>query len=291
MGQLDVFTLSILFAFVKVANARQVHTPTPNVPSQMTHLHSLTAIALALLLASSCCAELVNSRPPPPHKCTVSGPTKQPDPLADNSELLDIVLLASVDGKFHALNRTTGHTVWSMSSFSSSSTTVSPPSSLAPLVCTCHIDQDPDLTDNLDAYQETYVIEPQSGDIYILPSCSAPLQRFPYSMPELVDMSPFSFAMADDHRVFVGRKATAEVVVELKMGEVRFGGPDTCPWGPFPDLDARDGSGRRPLLKRREVVLGRTGMCVPGDTLFRKLNYCMQTTTLPSIHGRPTNTS
>ncbi|KAJ7788068.1 hypothetical protein B0H14DRAFT_3577815 [Mycena olivaceomarginata] len=241
MGQLAVFTLSILFAFVEVANARQVHTPTPNVPSQTTHLHSLAAVTLALLLASSCCTELVSFRPPPLHKCNVSGPAKQPDRLADNSELLDMVLLASVDGKLHALNRTTGHTLWSMSSFSSSSsTTVSPPSSLAPL---------------------TYIIEPRSGDIYVLAfphSRSAPLQRFPYSIPELVDMSPFTFATADDHRVFVGRKATAEVVVELETGEVRFGGAntDTCPWGLFPDLDERDEC--EPLPKRREVVVGRT---------------------------------
>ncbi|KAJ7805613.1 hypothetical protein B0H14DRAFT_3771264 [Mycena olivaceomarginata] len=231
----------------------------------MTHLHSLTAVVLALLLTSSCCAELVNSRPPPLHwnKNKPPGPTKQAlDPLAD-SELLDIVLVASVNGKFHALNRTTGHTLWSMSSFSSSSsTTVSPPLSLAPLVHTRHIDQDPDLTDDyLDAYQGMYIIEPQSGDIYVMApphSRSAPLQRFPYSMPELVDMSPFSFASADDHRVFVGRKATSEVVVELETGEVRFGGPDTCLCGPFLALDERDG--RAPPPKCREVVVGRTGI-------------------------------
>ncbi|KAJ7788073.1 hypothetical protein B0H14DRAFT_3892649 [Mycena olivaceomarginata] len=186
------------------------------------------AVALALLLASSCCAELVSFRPPPLHKCNASGPAKQPDPRADNSELLDIVLLASVDGKFHALNRTTGHTLWSMSSFSSSSsTTVSPPSSLAPLVRTPHIDQDLDLTDGyLDACQEMYIIEPQSGDIYVAATPSSPLRRFPYSIPRAL-----------------------EVVVELETGAVRFGGADTdtCPWGPSPTLDARHrrrGAGR-----------------------------------------------
>ncbi|KAJ7809377.1 hypothetical protein B0H14DRAFT_3759782 [Mycena olivaceomarginata] len=147
------------------------------------------------------------------------------------------------------------HTLWSMLSFSSSSSTA-----VSPLVRTCHIDQDPDLTDDyLDVCQETYIIEPQSGDIYVLVpphSRSAPLQRFPYSMSELVDMSPFSFATADDHHVFVGRKATLEVVVELETGAVRFGGPDTCPWGPFPDLDAWDK--REPPPRRREVVVGRT---------------------------------
>jgi serine/threonine-protein kinase/endoribonuclease IRE1 len=270
MGQLAVFTLSILFAFVEVVNAHQVHTPTPDVPSQMTHLHSLTAVTLALLLASSCCAELVNSQPPPLYKCNVSGPAKQPDPLADNSKLLDIVLLASVDGKFHALNRNTGHTLWSMSLFSSSSssTTVSPPSSLAPLVCTRHIDQDLDLTDDyLNACQGTYFIEPQSGDIYVMATPSSPLRRFPFTMSELVDMSPFSFAAADEHRVFVGWKATAEVVVELETGNIKATIDSACPWDPFEDLreddevdlDELEGS-KPPMSKPTEVFIGRTGM-------------------------------
>ncbi|KAJ7798730.1 hypothetical protein B0H14DRAFT_3543993, partial [Mycena olivaceomarginata] len=242
----------------------------------MTHLHPLTAVMLALLLASSCCAELVSFRPPPLHKCNVSGPAKQPDPLADNSELLDIVLLASVDGKFHALNRTTGHTLWSMSSFSSSSSmTVSPLSSLVPLVCMRYINQDPDLTDNyLDACQETYIIEPQSGDIYVAATPSSPLQRFPYSMSELVDMSPFSFAAGDDHRVFVGRKATAEVVVELATGEVRFGGGRYVPvgsvsrlgctgWARTQAAEAQGGGGRQD----RYTIMSLSTLDCPADAI------------------------
>jgi hypothetical protein len=109
MEQLTVFSIPFLLAFVEVTNAR-VHTPKA---SQTTHLHSLTAVVLTLLLVSSCFPEMVNFRLPALHwnKNTPSGPTKQaPDPLA-HSESLDIVLVASVDGKFHALNRTTGHTL------------------------------------------------------------------------------------------------------------------------------------------------------------------------------------
>ncbi|KAJ7809420.1 hypothetical protein B0H14DRAFT_3759881 [Mycena olivaceomarginata] len=184
-----------------------------------------------------------------------------PDPRADNTELLGIVLLTSVDRKLHALDRATGETRWSMAAPGPSSAQCS---TLAPLVRTAPPDSDPDPEDDDDEEQHNtpyYIIEPQSGDIYVLApphSRSAPLQRFLYSVPELVDMSPFSFAAADDHRVFVGWKATSEVVVELETGAVRFGGADTCPWGPFPDLDARDGRGREPPPKRREVVLGRT---------------------------------
>src|SRR5712691_12704297 len=72
------------------------------------------------------------------------------DPL----EVLNVVLVASVDGKFHALNRTTGGKLWSMpssplphpssssSSSSASSTEHDPaqavPSILGPLVSTEH---------------------------------------------------------------------------------------------------------------------------------------------------------
>ncbi|KAJ7798742.1 hypothetical protein B0H14DRAFT_3492246 [Mycena olivaceomarginata] len=199
----------------------------------MTHPHSLTTVALALLLASSCCTELVNFRPLPLHwnKNKLSGPTKQaPDPLV-YSGLLDIVLVPSVDGKLHALNRTMGHTLWSMVSSSSSTT-------------------DPDLTDNyLNACQETYIIEPQSGNIYVL----AP----PAFAVRPAAALPVLHARARRHKV------RSEVVVELETGAVQFGGANMCPWGPFPDLDEWDG--HEPPLRRGEVVLGRTGVYVPGD--------------------------
>ncbi|KAF7366667.1 hypothetical protein MSAN_00924600 [Mycena sanguinolenta] len=174
---------------------------------------------------------------------SLSGPTKResyPDPLGD-SELLDIVLVASVDGKLHALNRTTGRNLWSMSSFASPSGSVAQPSTLAPLVRTRHIDQGPDLADD-DAYHEAYIIEPQSGDIYVMATPSSPLQRFPFTMSELVDMSPFSFAAGDDHRVFVGRKETSLLVVELETGNIKATIDLERPWDPFEDLrEAPDG--------------------------------------------------
>ncbi|KAJ7765534.1 hypothetical protein B0H14DRAFT_2633398 [Mycena olivaceomarginata] len=123
-----------------------------------------------------------------------------------------------------------------MLSFSSSSTTVSLPLSLAPLVCTHHIDQDPDLTDNLNVYWETYIIKPQSGDIYVMATPFSLLQRFPFSMSELVDMSPFSFAAANDHRAFVGRKVTSLLVVELEAGNIKATIDSVDPWDPFEGL-------------------------------------------------------
>ncbi|KAJ7031662.1 hypothetical protein C8F04DRAFT_1110217 [Mycena alexandri] len=175
----------------------------------------LAALLLAQLLAGR--AEIVN---------TNTG--QSPMYLLQDSELLDIVLVASVDGQFHALNRSTGHVLWSKWSESSSSPstgTHAPESAgLLPLVNTSH----PDVVDD-GADQELYIIEPQSGDIYILPAPStgeSPLQRFPFSVPELVDMSPFSFA--SDPRSFVGWKETRMVGVDIDTGKARVATDDNA---------------------------------------------------------------
>ncbi|KAJ7130190.1 hypothetical protein C8R44DRAFT_699316 [Mycena epipterygia] len=246
----------------------------------MAPLLYITAFLFTILVA--CCAEIVNLRTS--HSSNVqslSGPAKRdtpsPDPLGD-SELLDIVLVASVDGKFHALNRSTGHALWSMASFASSSRSVSQPSALAPLVRTSHIDHDPDLTDD-GAYQETYIIEPQSGDIYVMATPSSPLQRFPFSMSELVDMSPFSFSAAtDDHRVFVGRKETSLLVVELETGNIKATIDSECPWDPFEDL--RDGEDE---LDLDELDGTKPKMSKPTEVFIGRTDYHI------TIHTRPSN--
>ena len=185
-----------------------------------------------------------------------------------NHELLDIVLVASVDGKFHALNRTSGHTLWSMSSFATT-TSVSAPSSLSPLVRTSHPTYDPDLVDDHhdsseEPQHETYIIEPQSGDIYVLHSPSSPLQRFPLSMSELVHLSPFTSVNKDDVKVFVGRKETSLILMELETGRIKATLNAECPFipdeyqDPKIDLDELEGS-KPPISAPTEVYIGRTG--------------------------------
>ncbi|KAK7053035.1 bifunctional endoribonuclease/protein kinase ire1 [Paramarasmius palmivorus] len=166
------------------------------------------------------------------------------DPLGD-SELVDIVLVASVDGKFHALNRTSGHLLWSMAADDGYSTGSTNFSTLAPLVRTKHplSSHDKSNGDNGNKVAsaipsptaEFYIVEPQSGDIYVTATGSplGPLQRFRYSMPELVDMSPFSFKDEEYQRMFVGRKESRLVLVELETGRIReVIGTDECPWNP-----------------------------------------------------------
>ncbi|KAH8990794.1 hypothetical protein EDB92DRAFT_723504 [Lactarius akahatsu] len=162
----------------------------------------------------------------------------------DALEVLNVVLVASVDGKFHALNRTTGGKLWSMpsspppSSTQGASQTV--PAILEPLISTKHLDADPDLGDDSFAH-ETYIVEPQSGDIYVTSSSSptAPLQRLPLSMTQLVERSPFSFGEADG-RSFVGSKKTSILLLELETGRVKAALDSECPWDAWNDFSEQD---------------------------------------------------
>jgi serine/threonine-protein kinase/endoribonuclease IRE1 len=104
-------------------------------------------------------------------------------------------------------------------------TSVSAPASLAPLVRTPHtpfVDEDSD-------DHETYIIEPQSGEIYVLSDPASPLQRFPFSVQELVDMSPFTSSNGEQTRVFVGRKETSLLLIELETGRIKATLNSECP--------------------------------------------------------------
>lgn len=181
---------------------------------------------------------------------------------ADDIKLLDIVLVASIDGSFHAVNRTSGQRLWSMSAASSDI-----PSSLAPLVRTKHATIDYDLTDDDDPHQELYIIEPQTGDIYLMATPTSPLQPLSISMSQLVELSPFKFDREDDERVFVGKKETLLLSIELETGKVKTINAE-CPWNPFEDLtqkneidldELEDYLPRSDKSVPTEVFVGRTG--------------------------------
>lgn len=191
-------------------------------------------------------------------------------------KLLDICLVVSVDGKFHGLNRTSGQLLWSMSSTSVSDDS---PSVLSPLIRTQHPDDFSllDADDDSDIEKELYIVEPQSGDIYVLPSTSSgslPLQRLAFSLPQLVDMSPFSFS--GDDRIFVGKKETSLLSIELETGQLKRIVNSECPWDPLAefdisqsdidiDVDLDELDGTKPSRKKKtvastQVLIGRTGV-------------------------------
>ena len=190
-----------------------------------------------------------------------------PDLSTKDYDLLDIILVASVDGKFHALNRTSGATLWSMSSFATT-TSVSAPSSLAPLVRTQHVEQTDDVNDTP---LETYIIEPQSGDIYVMSTPSSPLQRFPFSMSELVEISPFTSEIEHEQgeRYFIGRKETSLILMELETGKIKATLNAECPFIPdfddevSEDVDLDELEGSKPLTSApTEIYIGRTGASI-----------------------------
>lgn len=208
---------------------------------------------------------------------------------AEDIKPVNIVLVASIDGSFHAVDRTSGQRLWSMSAAASDI-----PSSLAPLIHTKHATIDYDLTDDDDTHQELYIIEPQSGDIYVMATPTSPLQPLSLSMSQLVELSPFKFDRADDERVFVGKKETSLLSIELETGKVKTINAE-CPWNPFEDLDQKDEIDLDELEEHlsmnnepipTEVFVGRTGepsKCIeyPSFRTWSKRLSCRHLRSLP----------
>lgn len=181
--------------------------------------------------------------------------------------VVDTVLLATIDGRFHAVNRTTGQPVWSMAA------TPGLNDILLPLVRTDH-DLDKDDEDDEEP-QEMYIVEPQTGDIFTLNQDAAretPLRKLPYSVPQLVELSPFSFNDPSDPndppRTFVGKKETSIITLDLTTGAIlgttthtlekcRKGDHDDVDGHSEADSDFEDATTHR--AKPVEVQIGRTG--------------------------------
>ncbi|KAG8965354.1 bifunctional endoribonuclease/protein kinase ire1 [Tulasnella sp. 419] len=148
-------------------------------------------------------------------------------------DLLDTVVVASVDGRFHAVNRTNGRLIWSMDQPLLISPEAQP--TFHSLVRSDHsslLSRGSTALDDFDEPLETYIIEPQSGNIFVNPPNArrdAPLQRLPFSMSQLVDLSPFRF---DDQRTFVGKKSTSFITLDLETGELLelIDSDRWCPW-------------------------------------------------------------
>ncbi|KIM27925.1 hypothetical protein M408DRAFT_329839 [Serendipita vermifera MAFF 305830] len=188
-----------------------------------------------------------------------------------NLELSDTVLLASIDGRFHAVNRTTGSAIWSMEDDSNSN-----PSQtlLHNLVRTDHNPSSDTPIDSDD--QELYVIEPQSGDIFILSpdgsDSQEPLRRLPYSVPQLVEHSPF--VIDEPNRVFVGMKETSIIEVDLDQGIIKSVMSGTKSWHNDGEINDDDGYQRR--SDRRIVQIGRTDYTIKvfyHSTLLQTLSF------------------
>jgi serine/threonine-protein kinase/endoribonuclease IRE1 len=133
------------------------------------------------------------------------------------------------------------------------------------------VETDVDATDGDPLHQDLYVIEPQTGDIYFMASPTSPLQRLSVSMPQLVNMSPFSFSDDEGGRLFLGKKETSLLLVELETGIVQATFNSECPWNPFEDLTSKSPSDleydemdddKPPISSSTKIFIGRTGQCL-----------------------------
>ena len=189
--------------------------------------------------------------------CVAYLPHGQP-PISD-LVLANTLVLTTVEGGLYALDRETGKQLWSLSPHASHESD----SLLRPLVTALYGKEQksfaeiaqggPAFASPLDGSSpllETggiYIVEPSSaGDIYVLTAAGAKagsspatsgepgtvqLDKLPLTLPQLVELSPFSFA-GDDTRVFVGQKQTTLVELNIQTGELGavFGGRQAGVW-------------------------------------------------------------
>ncbi|PWN46836.1 hypothetical protein IE53DRAFT_382586 [Violaceomyces palustris] len=172
--------------------------------------------------------------------------------------LSDAVILTSVEGGLYSVDRVTGRQIWALPPQSSrSGGDPRTESLLRPLVSALYGPKQHSFTElaqglghGFASQAETlegiesmgiYIVEPSSaGDIYVLSTRPgspgdlrkhAKLDKLPLTVPQLVELSPFSFA-GDDTRVFVGRKQTTLVELDVRTGKLGavFGGEKAGVW-------------------------------------------------------------
>ncbi|TKY89973.1 hypothetical protein EX895_001271 [Sporisorium graminicola] len=186
-------------------------------------------------------------------------PSTRPTSVSD-LVLANTLVLTTVEGGLYALDRETGKQLWSLSPHASHESD----SLLRPLVTALYGKDQKSFAEiaqggraftsplsDSSPLLETggiYIVEPSSaGDIYVLSAAAGAkarsasaasgergtvqLDKLPLTLPQLVELSPFSFA-GDDTRVFVGQKQTTLVELNIHTGELGavFGGRQAGVW-------------------------------------------------------------
>lgn len=143
-------------------------------------------------------------------------------------ELGHIALVATIDGALHGLDRATGREIWAVGE-----------GKLAqPLVFSSYGKNHHSLDDVINEARNTgdtetlralrglgiYVAEPSTGgDLYMLRirdgDTRPRLEKMPFTLPQLVDLSPFSFS-SDDTRIYVAQKHTRLLELNVFTGKI-----------------------------------------------------------------------
>lgn len=174
--------------------------------------------------------------------------------------------------------------------------------------------QDGERRKDIEADDEIYILEPHSsGDIYVYHRSTSQLHRLPLSITQLVDLSPFTFPssttsssssssgssqVVDDDKLFVGKKTTELVGLDLRSGRlVGVFGPEKgwCEWSgdsySQPGNKRVKGSGDSDGIEDRPedlLYLGRTEYSL---SIYSKANGLLQTLSYTSYGpSSPTST-
>ncbi|KAI5454087.1 bifunctional endoribonuclease/protein kinase ire1 [Naganishia albida] len=150
-------------------------------------------------------------------------PVTRPDGWED-LDLLDVILIQTLDGALHALERRTGARLWSRDAFS----TVGGGNATG--VVKMRVRPQGSYHDDVegDGVEPVYILDPHDGQLYVfLPDdeaaqpgdeVDARLQRLPITMEQLIDLSPFTFPQEHSH-VFIGSKTTSMRAIDLQTGQ------------------------------------------------------------------------
>ncbi|GAA95853.1 uncharacterized protein L969DRAFT_50761 [Mixia osmundae IAM 14324] len=211
-------------------------------------------------------------------KFTFTAPSPRGLPVQDGApqsvedlELSDLALITTVDGSVHAVLRATGQWIWTLhdskdvkqdnSTLRDINTPLVRVEDVAPRLIKPRPSNVKAVGEPLRTTQqesasndEVYIIEPHAdGDLYIFLRSTGKMQKLPLSMHQLVEMSPFTFP-GDDSKMFVGKKETKLVGVDIKTGNlVGVFGPEAG-WCEWHDRD-RPATGEDPIDARPQDLL------------------------------------
>ncbi|CAG8473926.1 7024_t:CDS:2 [Ambispora gerdemannii] len=144
----------------------------------------------------------------------------------------NLVLITTLDGDLHGVDRYNGQILWSLEGVAG-----------GPLIRTSATNHHQSLVDEEyssdtqvsklqeeDLDQVTYIVEPTNDGILYMFSPKLGLQKFPFSIKQLVNLSPFRSV---DGKVFVGSKTTKFFAVDPRTGKMLQSfdseGDDECP--------------------------------------------------------------
>ncbi|ORX39751.1 hypothetical protein BD324DRAFT_614856 [Kockovaella imperatae] len=144
-------------------------------------------------------APAIVSLPPRPSNHGPSGRV-EPERIEDEHDLLPYVLISTIDGGLHAVDRDKGKILWSLTE------------GVEPLVG----------GGSMGEGLEEFIVEPLTGGLFLFEDDegaeSPKIRKLPLTVEQLIDISPFTFPQSPS-RIFTGSKQTSLLTIDLRTGE------------------------------------------------------------------------